>query len=93
MVGSHPSTFWRVAAPVIGVLATSVIPTVSLGQAVPNRENLACRLFPIAEIETLYRAKAAMPPSGYASDAQSTCNLSIAGGFVRVVSAAPGAQR
>ena len=92
MVSSHVSTVWRVAALIVGVLGTSLIHTAALGQAVPNRENLACRLFPIAEIEAMYGAKAAMPPNGYISDAESTCNLAIAGGFVRIVSAPPGAQ-
>ncbi|HKW01453.1 MAG TPA: hypothetical protein VJN96_16630 [Vicinamibacterales bacterium] len=84
----------------VALLAVAVLAIASVhageaeGQAAPKREDLACRLLPIAEAEALYGAKAAVPPGAYYnSGAGAVCMVSIAdGAFVRVVSAAPGAS-
>ncbi|HMF15283.1 MAG TPA: hypothetical protein VKE94_23375 [Gemmataceae bacterium] len=74
------------------LLAINHAQTSAVQQAAPNRENFACGLFPIEDIEALYGAKAATPPNGYYGAGVSTCTLSISGGFVRVMAAAPGAS-
>ena len=76
-----------------GVIVVGQVRTVAQAQTAPNREVLACRLLPIAEVEALSGAKAAMPPRGYNSnDSDSTCTVSIANaGVVVVVSATTGA--
>lgn len=75
----------------VAVVAPGSVRTSAQAQAEPNREELACRLLPIAEVEALSGTKAGMPPHGYHSDADSTCMVSFGndGGFVRVVSASP----
>ena len=81
------STFFRATVLTMAVVVPGLVLAAPQGQAELNN----CSLLPMAEIETLYGSKAALPANYYGSETGATCTVSIAGGFVRVVSAAPAA--
>ena len=86
MVG--PRTALVTAALVLAVGPTTISGLFSLAQA-PGAGAKVCSLLPVAELETLYHAKAGAP-AGTDATALSTCTVTIAGQAVKVSSARPG---